>query len=1109
MSKRLSAVVDISRRFLRSVRIDADYGRLDAIEGFVLQPSAGLALEIVAKHLLETQQRAFTWTGPYGGGKSSLALVLASLVSSDRQLRQAAKLAARLEKNDAILKAFDASDDQSWTVLPIVGKRASFAGELEKVIDALPRRRKKAPQMRGARNIISELVALAESSSRRGVLLLIDELGKFLEHSARQDEDVYIYQELAEAASRAKGRLVVIGILHQPFEQYASRLDREARDEWTKVQGRYIDISLAAGSDEVLDLIGKAITNHSRHPNSTDVSNQVAASIATRRSVVRSDLGERIDACWPLHPVTAILLGPSAKRRFGQNERSVFGFLNSAEPGGFREYLDSTDADRFEYFSPWHYWDYLRTNFEPAILSSPDGHRWALGVEAIERAEAKADQIQIQIVKTVALVEMFRDGSGLLADTDVLQSCFPSLSAKRLKMALDGLSALSILIFRRHLSSWGIYAGSDFDIEAATQKALIELGENAVEMVVKTVSFPPVLAKRLYQQQGSMRFFARTLVTSDQVESYVKYYRPKKDLSGEFLLVLPTKNSFGKHLRQAIIHASSSAVSEGIVLGTPADANGIVTTATELVALEHVSRTYTELETDRVAAKEVNARLEAYRIELEDALRDSFGSAEWYWRGKPIEGHGSRGLSQIASQLGEHLFPKAPTFKSELINREYPSSNSVKARRDLLHRMLNQENRERLGYEGYPPDAGIYMSILQATQCHRAVDGTWKFIRPNKVGLGSTLQAWWSDAEERVLRSGTSHNLYDLYEIWSAPPYGIKGGVLPIVALAFYLAHKRNLAVYHDGIFTPQLGTVQVDEWLQDPKRVEWRYVALDKGQAQFLSELSEGLSRSLNTQILAEPLDSARALVSFVLALPEWVKRTNTISRLTALVRDNLLRANDPNKVLFLDLPTLLERSDLSALSKTLFDCLNELTAAYPSMIDRLLSDVLASLDHQGDLQRLQRRAKNILGGSGDFRLDAFILRISELTGEQSDVESLISLAANKPPREWNDRDIQAASIQLNQWSLDFRRVEALAPIEKRPAMREAFAVVFGNARGNKTRSTIVDVGEDDAELIQNHLEELRSRKPKSLKERKLFLAALIELGAELVEEQNGEFKR
>jgi hypothetical protein len=261
LSNRLSSQVEISRRFLRSVRIDADYGRLDAIEGFVLQPSARLALEIVSKHLLETEQRAFTWTGPYGGGKSSLALLLASLVSSDKRLRQAAKASAQLEKGNLILRAFEATDDKAWTVLPVVGRRASVAEELKAKLDTLPYRRKRDPKTR--RDVIAELVALAESPARRGVLLLVDELGKFLEHAARQDEDVYFYQELAEAASRSRGRLVVIGILHQPFEQYASRLDRDARDEWAKVQGRYIDISLAAGSDEVLDLIGNRTTDRS------------------------------------------------------------------------------------------------------------------------------------------------------------------------------------------------------------------------------------------------------------------------------------------------------------------------------------------------------------------------------------------------------------------------------------------------------------------------------------------------------------------------------------------------------------------------------------------------------------------------------------------------------------------------------------------------------------------------------------------------------------------------------------------------------------------------------------------------------------------------------
>jgi len=102
---------------------------------------------------------------------------------------------------------------------------------------------------------------------RDGVLLIVDELGKFLEGAATDSGDIYFFQELAEAASRSKGRFVVVGILHQAFEQYATRLGREARDEWAKIQGRFTDIPLIGGVDEVVDLLGRAIVaDKSRMP---------------------------------------------------------------------------------------------------------------------------------------------------------------------------------------------------------------------------------------------------------------------------------------------------------------------------------------------------------------------------------------------------------------------------------------------------------------------------------------------------------------------------------------------------------------------------------------------------------------------------------------------------------------------------------------------------------------------------------------------------------------------------------------------------------------------------------------------------------------------------
>ena len=51
-----------------------------------------------------------------------------------------------------------------------------------------------------------------------GLILFVDEMGKLLEAASDGDGDVYFYQLLAEAATRSNGRFVIIGILHQSFQ---------------------------------------------------------------------------------------------------------------------------------------------------------------------------------------------------------------------------------------------------------------------------------------------------------------------------------------------------------------------------------------------------------------------------------------------------------------------------------------------------------------------------------------------------------------------------------------------------------------------------------------------------------------------------------------------------------------------------------------------------------------------------------------------------------------------------------------------------------------------------------------------------------------------------
>ena len=148
----------------------------------------------------------------------------------------------------------------------------------------------------------------------------------------------------------------------------------------------------------------------------------VASLLRRDRRADAERLAFTLESCWPLHPVVAALLGPISRRRFGQNQRSIFGFLNSAEPQGFQDFLRR--AGENEIYGPDRLWDYLRANLEPSILASPDGHRWALAAEALERCEAiGGDSLHLRLLKTIAVIDLFKERSGLVPSFALLRAC--------------------------------------------------------------------------------------------------------------------------------------------------------------------------------------------------------------------------------------------------------------------------------------------------------------------------------------------------------------------------------------------------------------------------------------------------------------------------------------------------------------------------------------------------------------------------------------------------------------------------------------------------------------------------------------------------------------
>lgn len=1077
----LSSVVEISRQFLRSIQIDDDFGREDALSGYVCQGTVSSLLENMSEQILETKQRAFTWTGPYGGGKSSLALMLCSLVGPNQSLRNKAKEILSLPNDSKIYKAFQATGT-GWTVLPVVGKRASIR---EQLIATIEKRTGLSLSKKKSTDVIAELLKLAENN-KQGLLLIIDELGKFLENSALEGgEDIYFFQQLAEAASRSKGNFVVVGILHQPFEAYATSLGRQTRDDWAKIQGRYIDIPLVAATDEVIELIGRSIakTGSVSLEPVKDICIVIADNIKKRRPATPKDLDKSLYACWPLHPAITALLGPISRRKFGQNERSIFGFLTSREPLGFSEHLQTHKVSWDAMYRPSNYWDYLRANSEPAILASPDGHRWAQAVDAVERTESKGSPLHVEVTKTVALIEMFRTGAALAADESTISSCLSKDRAAQVEQILTDLLDWKILINRKHLNAYGVFAGSDFDIESAINSTRNELTSFNVKGLTELSDLNPVIAKRLYHEKGTMRWFGKLIVPLSELRSLLENYKTTVGSVGTFILCVPDTQITDKQFQASVQSFSEKFEGQTLVLGASKNALKITDLSQELVAANKVFSTRTELEGDSVARRELSSRLSSLKANLQEELSDAFRSASWFTGGEKINKHKGISLSGIASEIAEYIFEQTPIINSELINRDELSSNIVKARRQLMYKMLQDGSLSKLGYEGFPADAGLYYTVLNEPGLHRnrGPKGSpvgWGFGNPNKDKLpGSSFIHLWEKTEEIFKNTSDTIGLDEIYSVWQSAPFGIKKGVMPIIALAFFLANKSKIAIYFENVFTPNISEVVIDVLLHDPRVIRFKYVSAGENKNKLSRRIAEKILSTTNNKIDFSnfaPLDTARGLVSMAFELPNWTKRTNSVSQSAQEVRGMLLKASDPNKVLFADLPTILNTNSEDELVINLEKIIIELQEAYPKKLKEIKNLLLKSLQHESDsYHELKLRAQSVKGITGNFQIDSFATRLEEFDGTIEKIESLISNAISKPSHGWVDRDLDAAIIQLGTLSMEFRKVEAIAGLRGRDTPRKVFNLVLSSGSGNDLTRTI-EVSTKDQDMINKTIKEI-----------------------------------
>lgn len=758
----LNSVFWVRARFSRSVNISADYRDPGALTDYIVTPLSRAVLRRIAEGLKPgSRTRAWSITGPYGAGKSACALFAAKVLgypvnAEARELLRASDSDLYGELRDQVpglaeggfFFVLSVGSRQPLSLAVVQGliqalsawqiqdsEVAELRSDLERAKESADRGEALSPD--AVTNAVKRTARVVCSGNDRalGLLLIVDELGKLLEYAAHNPthSDIFLLQSLAEVADRSGDSPIgLIVILHQAFERYADRLSPRERQEWRKVQGRFEDIGFLESQGELLRLIGAAMVPLEPPSGLVKV---IASEVAQLSKVGISprDLGfgqleETLRQCAPLHPTVALILSRLFRSRLAQGERSLFAFLTSGEPYGLQDYL-KREVWKGDGYRPFYridlLYDYVVSAMGSALYVHAQGKKWAEIDNALERLPANSSPVEVRLVKAIGLLGLLGDQRQLRASKEVLICALADGSATTegdVRNAIDRLRDLGIAIYRRHKEAYGLWEGSDIDLDERFQKGLdqIDRSGSLAALVEAYGQLKPYVAKRHLHETGTLRHFAPWVTDLAALDDVLQ--RPLGDADGAIVFVLANHGAQPAETLDAVREKASQLnfPRRGIMLiAVPKDTSGLREALEEVQAWEWVVNNTPELEGDSIARKELAGRQLDARGRLNYLCSQSFDKASsyaacvWLWRGKVRTFASARALSAALSDACDVAYNCAPKVHNELVNRRTLSSAAAAARRTLIERRLDHPSRHRF-YAGKWLDMWCPFRIIRA-----------------------------------------------------------------------------------------------------------------------------------------------------------------------------------------------------------------------------------------------------------------------------------------------------------------------------------------------------------------------------------------------------------
>ncbi|NLK26978.1 MAG: hypothetical protein GX306_01330, partial [Clostridiales bacterium] len=1030
--------------------------------------------------------RSFNVVGTYGTGKSSFLLAFEQSIRGTKRY---------FEPNF--------STNPKYDFVKIVGTYASIVEQFSDVFEVRTNKNEQE-------NILSEIFNRYHSLGKENKVLfiLIDEFGKFLEYASKHnpEKELYFVQQLAEFCNNPKHNIVLITTVHQSLESYAYSLSKTQQQEWTKVKGRFREITFNEPVEQLLYLASEYVAEHFESKTSkSEIDKCLKLTTATKAfNFNKYYLKEIASKLYPLDILSANILTLSLQK-YGQNERSLFSFLESSDHTGLAKFNKQENP----FYNLSNVYDYLNFNFYSFLTSkyNPDFSAWSSirsSIEEVERAFDSNINDYIKAVKTIGLLNIF-SASGSVLDlnffVDYLKTACGVADAKDI---IKNLETKNIIRYRSHSRRFILFEGTDLDI----QTALIEAGNKISEVVDistllnKHIQFSPVFAKQYSFFTGTPRYFE--FIISD----YPIQKIPEGEIDGFVNLV------FNGKLKESDIQNKSKLQEEAVIYCFFKNSTEIKNL---LFEIEKIQKVLEENKEDKVAKRELENIIESQIRLLNHFITESIfsGSKEvkWFFNGDEKKIADKKNFNKLLSQVCSIVYDATPVFKNELVNKHKISSSIHTAKRNYFKALANNWDKENLGFEDskFPPEKTIYLSLLKENGISPIRENSLDVI---SIDNNSTFNRLWRASEDFLESAKTEQlRISELSEMLSKRPFKLKQGFIDFWVPTFLFLKRDDFAIFNDESYIPNLSEENLELIAKYPEKYSIKTFDIEGVKLDIFNSYRTFLNQSTEKKFDNNSfIETIKPFIVFYKQLPEYSKNTKRLSPTAIKIRQAIATSKDPEETFFEAFPNALgitlstlqkDKSKLQSYTTNLQDAVRELRTSYDELINRFEEFICnefvgKSVDFEEYKEFLQKRFAKLKKHMLLSNQKTFVQRIdSPLDDRKAWLNSIAQAVSGKTLEIFSDEDEILLYEKFKAMILELDSLTKISKTDIDESKEEVIGVKI-DSFFSKIDPKVVRVPKNKSKEIEQLKNELRN---KLGKDNTSNIAAVLNLLKELLQ--------